>query len=263
MTATLHLEAARHARRSGDVSACIQHANVAVSASEQEHDPETAYHAYACMGRLHLSREEFADAVAAFHEAREVAKHGGLVRWQPAATYDLVLAHREAGNLPKARRLAATAVDLYLSFAPRHPAFTGLLADMAQCDFDQNRDCKQKAWDAVTHWTPCLDVLPKPHHRLNAAAQAMMGSAVLGQRARYCEADRRLEGMYDSLPHHEHAARTLAYASGAATMARDFERAATLGKRALLIAETRGEDWVAQRARVALSAALAERVAAL
>lgn len=262
MNASDLLEQARQFRRDGNTAECIATATAAACAGEYERDWDVVYNAHACIGRLHMSRAEPDLALGPFRNALDAAKEMNPRERLAGAYHDLSLALRESGNGPAAIRKAGTAMDLYADLCPRHPGFTGLVADIAQQDFDRHPTCKERAGKSFRTWVPVAATVGPRRYRLAAAAQQMHAAAVLGTDSRYQTANDLLERVYGSLPHFEHAALTLAYASRAASLHSDYERAAVLADRAERIAESRGEDRVAEIARETRADALAERTVA-
>lgn len=260
MSATELLEQARTARRAGDLPECILKASAAASAAEQEHNAETEYHAHACLARLHLSREEPSDALVCFKWALDAALRGGLSHWMAPAYHDVYIASREAGHDDAMTRWGAAAFTIYRDSSPNHVGFTGLIADFAEDSLDRetNKKIAARSWE---QWRCVPGLEMKPHYRLNAAVGQMRAAAILGVGSKYKAACDTLEEIFVSLPHHEHAARSMTDAANAALHMRDFERSASLAGRAKGIAEGRGEGRVAERATEALDNALAERSA--
>lgn len=259
MRATELLEAARTARRAGDLPECILQASAAASAAEQEHDAETEYHAHACVGRLLVSRDEPDEALSWLRWALDAAMRGGLSRWLGPANHDLALAVRDTGNYRGFSERSGVAFLLYRDSNPKHPGISGLVADMAETESEQNPSDKDRLAHALQAWRAVPGSMSQPRYRLNAAANGMRSAALLGLRSRYLDSVDRLEHVFATLPHHEHAARTLVDAAAAAVHMRDFERAASLAGRARGIAEGRGEGKIAERASEALNASLGER----
>ncbi len=258
MSATELLEQAREARGAGDVSLCMEKVSAAVTAADQERDTLAAYHAHACAGRLYLSRCDPTGAQKHFKDALHAAGVGGLVDWLAPAYHDLYIAYREGGNEARCKRYCGTAFDLYRDFSPKHYGLTGLIADMAQAEFDLN-PTRDRAAHALQAWRPAMEALPVPHYRLAAAAHAMRAAAVLDLRSRYENAAAHLDREFSRLPHHEHAAATLVYAADACRLYRDYGRAVRLAEDAERIAEQRTEDLIRQRAVITKDKALTER----
>lgn len=253
------LEQARQARRDGDLPECLTCSTAAVAAAEYERDWEIIYHAHACVGRLHMSRAEPDLALAPFRNALDAARELSPTRWLAGAYHDLALALREAGNLHGAKQKAGTAFDLYYDLNPKHPGFTGIVADIAQCGFEQRPD-KEHAAHALQAWQAVPYAMPQPRYQMAAAVNQMRSAAVLGMDLRYDVAVAMLECTCTALPHHEHAALHLVHASKAAALKRDYELAAVFAERAELIATGRNEGRVRETAAAARSDALAERV---
>lgn len=258
MTALDLLTAARAARAAGDIAPCVAQAGAVACAAEAEDDRETAYHAHACVGRAHLARGEPELALGYYRWALDAAMHGGLVRWLAPAYHDLMLASREAGNPAAAKRYAGTAFDLYRDYDPRTPHLSGLIADMAQSEFEAAPDEHTAAY-ALQAWRAVPVSLPEPRFRLTAAANQMASASVLNIRGRYSTALNDLEVAFAALPDHEGAGACLVQAARGAAGMKEYEDSARLAERAALLAERRGEDRIVERARHVLDCALAER----
>lgn len=263
MNATAVLEEARQARRDGDISTCVERAYHAVSLADQDREPEAAYHACACVGRLYLSRDEAKDAYWWFRVALGQAQANGLTRWEANAHHDVYLAAREAGESHPRRTWGARAFAMYREVSHQHTGITGLLADFSAEMLDAAPTDADRISHAYQAWRAVPASMPQPRYHLAADANVMRASALMRNRKRYEDAAQALERTLESLPHHEHAARTLTDAARAATVAHDFPRAARLAERAVAISESRGEGRVCQRATEVLVSALAERVAVL
>lgn len=253
------LEDARQARRDGDLSRCIERARAAAEEAEAVHDAETAYHALACVGRLHYSRDEPEQAAEWCGKARDAARSGGLVRWLAGSYHDLFLCMRESGNRAGARRYAGTAHDLYADFAPRHPYVSALTADMAQCDFEFNPTA-DNAQHALQAWRACPVSIPdEPRVQLIAIVNALHATSVAELPRSFARAAERLTDALGRLTDREGAAKCLVTASEAFRRMRQYPRAHVLALCAESIATERGEDVVRQKATHAKTEALAER----
>ena len=125
MSAAAHLELAREARRRSDEVGVL--AEVARVLEFGDDDPETAFQARACAGRLYLQRGEPAKARPWFVEAHEVARASGCRYREGMAAHDLFVCDRDAGDRPGAHRWAERALVQY----GRSRRCSALIADLS------------------------------------------------------------------------------------------------------------------------------------
>lgn len=263
MPALETLNLARGARAVGGIERCSTLAAAALSEATHEHDHETAYHAAACVGRAYVGRGEPDLALGHYRHALDLVLTHGLTQWIPNAYHDLGLALRETGARRQWKEKAAVAFQVYRDQNPRAPGITGIIADLAQDAFEHDPADRDKAAYALQAWRAVPASMDVPHYRLNAAANQMAAATTLGVRSRYDAARDALERFFGCLPDHEHAALTLAHAGRAACRMSEYEDAAVLGERALLIGEGRGELRAVEHAQLVIEAANAESVALL
>lgn len=101
-TARQKLDAARRMRQMGHVEDTYEFASAAHFLAVDEGDGETAYHAHACLGRLHLWRAEYDIAYVKYREAFRVVEGYGLTQWITRAHHDCFISGHEAGYRPEA-----------------------------------------------------------------------------------------------------------------------------------------------------------------
>jgi len=261
--AEILLASARQERRDGDLPACEMAVAAALSEADAEKVPEVAYHAFACLGRVYLSRAEPKQALSCFQEAMAVAVGHGLSHWIGPSLHDLYVTGKEA-RIPKARReWGAKAFQLYSERNRKAPQITGLLADFAEETMYAHPQCRDSASHAFHAWRVVPVSMDHPRFHMAAAANAMYAAALMSSPNKYRSAGVALDFIFAGLPHHEHAARNLVHASVAATIMRDYPRAAELAERALTVAKRRSETNVCEWGEEVLSAARAERTAVL
>jgi hypothetical protein len=94
------LDAARKFRMLAEVDKCAEFSQAAHFIALDVADHETAYHAYACMGKMHLWRAEYDLAYVQYREALRVAEGFGLTRWISPAHQDCLISGAEAGYGP-------------------------------------------------------------------------------------------------------------------------------------------------------------------
>jgi hypothetical protein len=84
-------------RQLGEVEKVKEFAAAAHFLAVEAGDGETAYHAYACLGRMHLWRAEYDLAYKEYREALRMAEGYGLTRWIAPAHHDCFISGAEAG----------------------------------------------------------------------------------------------------------------------------------------------------------------------
>lgn len=91
------LDAARRMRSIGEVSMVCEFASAAHFLAVEAGDPETAYHAHACLGHMYLWRAEYDKSFVHYREALSDAEGFGLTRWIASAHHDCFISGAEAG----------------------------------------------------------------------------------------------------------------------------------------------------------------------
>jgi hypothetical protein len=105
------LDAARRMRMLGEIEMCREFAQAAHYLANEAGDGETAYHAYACLGRMHLWRAEYDQAYVQYREALRVAEGFELKRWLSPAHHDCFISAHEAGYRPEGDAHADPCLD--------------------------------------------------------------------------------------------------------------------------------------------------------
>jgi len=91
------LDAARRMRMVGELSLVHELAQAAYFLAVEAGDGETAYHAHACIGRMHLWRAEYDLAYVQYREALRVAEGFNVTKWIAPAHHDCYISGSEAG----------------------------------------------------------------------------------------------------------------------------------------------------------------------
>lgn len=94
------LDAARRFRMTGDIDDVREWSQAAYLLASAAGDGETAYHARACVGRMHLWRAEYDLSYVQYREALRIAEGFQLKRWLGPAHHDCFIAAHEAGYRP-------------------------------------------------------------------------------------------------------------------------------------------------------------------
>lgn len=94
------LDAARKFRMLGEREMCVEYASAAHYLAVEDGDGEVAYHARACVGRMHLWRAEYDLAHVQYRDALREVEGYGLKQWLAPAFHDCFIAAHEAGYRP-------------------------------------------------------------------------------------------------------------------------------------------------------------------
>ena len=95
------LDAARRMRAIGDTDKVAEFAQGAYFLAIDAGDGETAYHAYACLGRMHLWRAEYDLSYVQYREALRVVEGYNVTKWIAPAHHDCYISGAEAGYSQK------------------------------------------------------------------------------------------------------------------------------------------------------------------
>lgn len=257
-TAAETLSAARRARSSGDVDACLLLSAAAQGMAEDAHDPDTAFLAAGTPGRMYAMRGEPDEAAVYFRRALHVALSGGLTLRLPEVYHDLFVASRDARRWAAAKRYCAAATELYLDTNPRNPRMTALVADCQEGRF-MRKPRPETAADALHAWRSVPASLPGATERVFAGCSMLVSAAWLGLPSRYRRGAEVLDEAYPKLDSHEGISLALSYGATGALALRDEGRAEWMARTALETALRRGERVAEERARAVLDEVLSGR----
>lgn len=259
MNALEHLEAARQARSRGDIAACLEAASAAVHCAGTEHDHETAFAAYTCVGNAYVGRGEAQHGLAWHRWALEKAIGGGLTLRLGQCYHNLSVAGRDAGNWLRAGRHAETAMELYRAYGA-HAQVAAVVADIAESRL-MREGKPEAAADAMDLWRSASLSVVSARDRMVVGANWLYAASVLKIEDRYRRAAIFLGSALSDRGDDEYAAVCLITAAKAALGMEEFGRANNLAAMAVFAATERGETVLLAQAEVLRDAALAERKA--
>jgi hypothetical protein len=108
------LDAARKMRSLGETSLVQELTSAAYFLAIDAGDGETAYHAYACLGRMHLWRAEYDLAYVQYREALRLAEGYNVTKWIAPAHHDCFISGAEAGYSPSCENADPALADWHL-----------------------------------------------------------------------------------------------------------------------------------------------------
>lgn len=240
--AETYLDKARASRASGDLAGCVLSACVAAYHAERDHLPEVLYHAYACVGRAHLLRNEPEDARGWFRNAADVAAMHGL-DWHAPSLHDLFLCYRDT-NPKQARSLADRALHL---FGSGHPDLARFKADLSVF-----QEPMEKRWAL---FAPFIRSGVEENYRMIALSNLMEAAAFGGDVHRLLSFWECLSDTLRRRESHEGSAVSLLAAAKVLVRPATIVQGRAAAQWCVALADSRGESLIADEARYLLSQA--------
>jgi hypothetical protein len=105
------LDAARKMRMLGETDLTRELSSAAYFLAVEDGDGETAYHAHACLGKMHLWRAEYDLSYVEYREALRLVEGFQLKAWLAPAHHDCFISGHEAGYRPDANCNADPCLD--------------------------------------------------------------------------------------------------------------------------------------------------------
>lgn len=242
-----YLGEAKAKREEGNADRCLFNAVVAVSMARHEADDASMYHAFACIGRMHISRLEHVEATGWYQLALDSALSHDLRQWIAPAHHDLYLCYRERGDEHNAEIHLRAAFEGYGD----SPRMDNLLADMSEKDPPPERVHR-----ITTLLHPGYTPSPSDRDRLILLSQLSLAYAKLGWASKLGPTYRLMDTLLSR--EREAGAVSLCTLAEAALTARCYEMAATVAERARELAEFREEMKVKALAEEVLERATKE-----
>lgn len=220
----------------------------AILLGRQSGDWESYALAFGGLGNLYVQRGNLTAAQKSLLRAFRAAKRKGLRNVQAMSLHDLFGIAVQRNQVREAEEFAASALRAYGAGHPKLPAFAH---DVAV--FWMNQGCFAPALTVLSALQPHFD---RPSEQAGILANIAFAAAAMGDRKRFEEAWAGATRLIAGAAGTGSAVVYVALAD-AAVMAGEWDRAATIARQAIQVADAREEAGMRERAEARLAEALA------